>query len=396
MSDFRLWKGKKTKDFHFQDRVAKEFVYRSGTACFVHKYIGPYKQSTEDSSLAIPTEMDTNELSVQDVLFGENRDRKYAEDVIELAGVYTVTDHDFDLSQFGYLLSGDNIILEFHTNDTIDKLGRKLMTGDVIELAHLRDDSSLDKDAGEIKKFYVVQDSNKSAIGYGPTWYSHIWKTRCTPIVDTQEYRSILHNDNVDLTNTDIDWLSDFAIDNGSDVGVDNSSKGKENVQSTLDSELRHIETIKENHKKEVEKRSFEVSHFFIKEDDQQAKTGLLDYVLNGDGIPENYAGSFIYSGTSFPEEPQEGDYFIRSDYSPERLFRRVGDCWKKVSDIWRRDWVPAHRILESFINNNNVTHVGNHEDETFDEKQALSEVVLPKSKTTTTIVNKDLPTKDK
>jgi len=51
----------------------------------------------------IPTE-DINELTIQDVLFGETRDRKYAEDVIELRGTYNISDSDFDMSQFGYML----------------------------------------------------------------------------------------------------------------------------------------------------------------------------------------------------------------------------------------------------------------------------------------------------
>jgi hypothetical protein len=394
MSGIKLWKGKKTKDFHFQDRISKEFIYRSGTACYVHKYIGPYEQSSKDSSLSVPTDLDTNELSLQDVLLGENRDRKYAEDIIELSGAYTVSDNDFDLTQFGYLLSGDSIVLEFHTNDTIEKLGRKLMTGDVIELPHLRDDTSLDQDAGEIKKYYVVQDSNRSAIGYGPTWFSHIWRTRCTPIVDTQEYRAILHNETI-LSQDDISWLTDFAATDGSDSGVNNDFEG-ENVQSTLDADLRHIEKTKEHQRSEVEKRSFEVGHIYVKNSDSKLQNDFVNYIVHGDGIPANFSGEVIYSGDTFPDSPQEGDYFVRSDYEPERLFKRVGSCWKKVHDIWRTEWSPAHRILNSFINNNNITVIGDREDEVFAEKQALSEVVLPKAKGTTKIVPKDLPKKDK
>jgi len=395
MAGIKLWKGKKTKDFHFQDKISKEFIYRSGTACYVHKYIGPYEQSSKDSSLSVPTDLDTNELSLQDVLLGENRDRKYAEDVIEISGVYTVSDNDFDLTQFGYMLSGDSIILEFHTNDSIEKLGRKLMTGDVLELPHLRDDTSLDQDAGEIKKYYVVQDSNRSAIGYGPTWYSHIWRTRCIPIIDTQEYRGILHNEAIQTANDEIEWLTDFAMTGGSDAGVNNVYEG-ENVQSTLDGDLRHIEKTKEHQKDEVSRRGFELSHIYIRNGNIELTNSLLGYFMHGDNIPDNFDGDIIYSGDTFPQNPEEGEYFVRTDYEPDRLFKRVGSCWKKVHDVWRQDWSPAHRILNSFINNNNITTIGDHEDETFSEKQALSEVVLPKSKETTKVVPKELPKKDK
>jgi hypothetical protein len=395
MNGLNLWKGnKKTKDYQFQDRIAKEFVNRSGTVFMVHKYIGPYKQDPKDSSLFLPqNEEEINEMTIQDVLLGENRDRKYSEDLFELKGVYTVSDTDFDLSMFGAMLSGDSIVVEFHTNDSIEKIGRKLMTGDVIEVVHLRDDTTLDSEAGIVKKYYVVQDSNRSAGGYGPTWFSHIWKTRCTPIVDTQEYRDILHNQKRDFDNNDIDWLTDFAMTGESDSGVKDLSRTGDETEINNHSVGPFIErettVIREHQRKEVEKRSSYVKHLYIKSDDEQTKTGLIQWMLNGDGTPENYAGDILFSGTVFPENPSEGDFFVRTDYVPERLFKRVGPVWRKVSEVWRRDWVPAHRILESFLDNDNITTVGIHEDQTFNEKQALSEVVLPKSKQKPKIVPK-------
>lgn len=389
---FNLWKGKKTKDYYFQDRVAKDFVNRSGTSCLFHKYIGPYKQSAKDSSSTIPEDDElVNEMTIQDVLFGENRDRMYSDELMDIRGIYTISDNDFDLTQFGYLLSGDSIVVEFHTNDTIEKLGRKPMTGDVIEMVHLRDDTSLDSSAGEIKKFYVVQDSNRSANGYGPTWFSHIWRCRCTPIVDTQEYRSILHNQNKPLTNENIDWLTDFAMTGESDAGVDDGL-GNVNRQSVYDVEMTQMEKNVENAKKEVEKRMFYANHMYIKDKSVQAKTGLINFIHNGDEFPSNFAGDIIYSGDLFPESPSDGDFFVRTDYIPARLFKRVGDCWKKVSDVWREEWVPANRILESYLNNNNITTVGLHEDQTMDEKQALSKILEPKTKDGIKIVPTELP----
>lgn len=377
MQGFNLWKGKKTKDYHFHDRIAKDYIRRSGTACFVHKYIGPYEQDKKDASLMIPTE-DINELTIQDVLFGETRDRKYAEDVIELRGTYNISDSDFDMSQFGYMLQADTIVIELHSNDMIELIGRKLMTGDVIELPHLRDDTSLDSTVGEIKKYYVVQDSNRSASGYGPTWYSHLWRVRCTPIVDTQEFRSILHNENIGIKNDTIDWLTDYIMSGNSDAGVETDMGGK---QQTLDYELQKVDTIREYQRNEVMKRSFDYKHLYIKCGSEMEKQGLITLLVNGDAIPNSFEGEYIFSGTSFPEEPSEGDFFVRVDYDPPRLFKRVGTAWRKVSDMWRKDWTPAHTVLESFINNSNKTVIGNREDQSFDERQPLSEVVLPKTK---------------
>jgi hypothetical protein len=77
-----------------------------------------------------------NPFNIQDLLFLENRDRKYDPDVYVLRGVYNLSDIDFNLSQFGLFLQNDTIFMTFHITDTVEKLGRKIIAGDVIELPH--------------------------------------------------------------------------------------------------------------------------------------------------------------------------------------------------------------------------------------------------------------------
>lgn len=385
----RLWKGnRKTKDYSFQDRIVKEFINRSGTTFMVHKYIGPYKQDVHDSNLFFPeNEEEINELTIQDILLGENRDRKYSDDLIEMNGSYIVNNVDFDLSQFGIMLAGDTLVIEFHTNESIEKIGRKFMNGDVLEAVHLRDDTSLDSESNMIKKYYVVQDSTRSAEGFGPTWYSHTWRVKCNPITDSQEYRDVFHKQNSNDDFDEIDWLTDFDSYGESDAGVKDNSKSDDydhkQDQSILGSELRQKDQREKISKEQVEKRSFYVKHLYVRKDDTYSKSGLIDWMLNNDDEPENYIGDYIESGTSFPEEPEIDQYFIRTDYCPERMFKRTESSWKMVKDIWRQEWTPAHRILNSFINNDNITSIGTHEDQNFNEKQGLSQVVKPKEKTT-------------
>ena len=133
-----------------------------------------------------------NETKIQDLLFMENRDRKYDPDIFDLRGVYNVSDNDFDLTQFGLFLTNDTLFITFHINDMIQRLGRKLMPGDVLELPHLRDDLLLTNDREAINKFYVVQDSNRGSEGFSQTWYPHIWRVKVAPLTDTQEYADIL------------------------------------------------------------------------------------------------------------------------------------------------------------------------------------------------------------
>ena len=88
-----------------------------GTDLHFHKYIGPYDQGdTNKDGAASPTQPQysgdsLNERTIQDLLFLENRDRKYADDVYVVRGIYNVQDADFNLSQFGMFLQNDTLVL---------------------------------------------------------------------------------------------------------------------------------------------------------------------------------------------------------------------------------------------------------------------------------------------
>ena len=60
-------------------------------------------------------------------------------------GIYNVQDADFNLSQFGMFLQNDTLFLTVHLNDIVERLGRKPMSGDVIEFPHMKEDYSLDE-----------------------------------------------------------------------------------------------------------------------------------------------------------------------------------------------------------------------------------------------------------
>ena len=43
-----------------------------------------------------------------------------------------------------------------------------------------------------INRFYVVQEGSRPAEGFDPKWWPHLWRVKCGPITDSQEYRDIL------------------------------------------------------------------------------------------------------------------------------------------------------------------------------------------------------------
>ena len=127
-----------------------------GTDVFVHKYLGPDSSGSPGTPSQPIYNGADDPFRIQDLLFLENRDRKYAEDIFILRGVYNVQDTDFNLSQFGLFLQNDTIFITFHINDTVEKIGRKLISGDVLELPHLKDDHALNDLTYALKRFYVI------------------------------------------------------------------------------------------------------------------------------------------------------------------------------------------------------------------------------------------------
>jgi hypothetical protein len=192
MARLSLWKSEKTADYRFFDRTIKEQFSVGGTDLYIHKYIGTNNPSTSVDKTE-PHYDKTQVTNIQDLFFMENRDRKYDKSIYRLRGHYNVQNLDFDLSQFGLFLTNDVIFITVHYNDMIDVIGRKLMVGDVFELPHLTDYHPLDESMPiGLRRYYQITDANFASEGFSSTWYPHLWRIKCEPLVNTQEYSDIL------------------------------------------------------------------------------------------------------------------------------------------------------------------------------------------------------------
>ena len=93
MPRLSIFKPEKGNDYKFFDRTIKEMFTVGGTDLHFHKYLGPYDQGdTTKDGPASPSEPQysgdsLNERTIQDLLFLENRDRKYSPDVYVIRGV---------------------------------------------------------------------------------------------------------------------------------------------------------------------------------------------------------------------------------------------------------------------------------------------------------------------
>lgn len=191
MPRLSLYRDKKSNDYKFFDRLIKEQFTVGGTDLYVHKYVGV--NNTGSADLTQPVYDNLDPTNIQDLLFLENRDRKYAPDIYRIRGHYNVQNLDFDLSQFGLFLNNDIIFITIHYNEMIDLIGRKLMVGDVLELPHLTDYHPLNETIPvALRRYYQVTDGNFASEGFSNTWYPHLWRIKCEPLVDSQEFSSIL------------------------------------------------------------------------------------------------------------------------------------------------------------------------------------------------------------
>ena len=338
-----------------------------------------------------PNYEEPDPLGIQDFLFLENRDRIYDQDIYNLRGIYSVSDTDFDLSQFGLFLANDTLFITFHENDMVNNLGRKLMAGDVIELPHLKDFSALDESVElSLKRYYVIQEGSRPSEGFTPTWWSHLWRVKCTPLVDSQEYNDILN-----------------IIQEDADGNPTQSTL--RDLLSTYQKELDISNKVVEAAEVEVPKSGYKTDQFYVVPTDPTGNPlepkGLNadDTAVNADNTdasadfrritPQNansYSGYLVGNGlapngepismgTSFPGTAQEGDFVLRVDFLPNRLFRYSGNRWIKVEDDVQSALTPGagNKLTDRFINNTSTFTADDNTTAT--SRQSLSEALKPR-----------------
>jgi len=364
MPRLSLYKPERGKDYEFLDKQIQEMFTVGGTDLHIYKYIG-----TDDGETV------KDHTQIQDMVFLENRDRKYDPDIYRIRGIYNVQDIDFDLSQFGLFLSNDTLFLTVHIRSSVKTLGRKIMPGDVLELPHLIDEYAENDASIALKRFYVVEDVNRAAEGFSQTWYPHLYRLKLKQIYDGQEFKDIL----------------DLPAEEGSNDTL-------RDLLSTYEKEMQITQAVKDEATEEVQQSGYDISHFYslqttdsgeteltetegpdgLKEMAKPDRPGYKGYIIGGDIAPN---GEPFGHGIAFPPNPQDGDYFMRTDFLPNRLFKFKANRWNKVQDVKRADLYgadTANNQKGTFINNDDATTTV--AGETFNEKQSLSKALKPKA----------------
>ena len=432
MPRLSLYRPNRTADYRFFDRTIKEMFTVGGADFYIHKYLGPIvdpEQANTPGDATLPTYDTTNPLFIEDLLLLENRDRAYDPDVYIMRGVYRTQDVDFDLTQFGLFLNNDTLFITFHYNNMIDTFGRKLMSGDVIEVPNLKDYHPLNRAIpNALPRYYVIQDGNYASEGFSQTWLPHLWRIKATPMVNAQEFSQIIDQpfmpENIwdpgnfypsgeTVNNGGTYYIAKQNVPPGTDItDVDywqevTTPTTVGDQMSTRPKDLEINDALLVQAQADVPLIGYDVTKFYIlptTDNGQPAGAGLtaddtyptVDSTSGGEG---NTSKSFGYTmgyltgdgqapnglpvtpGVSFPPNPVAGDYALRLDYFPNRLFRFSGASWVKIEDNVRTDLDLASGALTqraSFVNNTytvSTTDLGN-----IPSRQSLSQILKPQA----------------
>ncbi len=412
MPRLSLYKPEKGNDYKFLDRNISEMFQVGGTDVLLHKYLGPKNPQEGESTADQPMYDVIKETNIQDLLFLENRDRKYDSSIYTLRGIYNVQDIDFNLSQFGLFIDQDTVFMTVHINDFVSTVGRKPLNGDVVELPHLRDEFALNDFDVNMPRYFVIEDIGRAAEGFSKTWYPHLYRLKLKKISDSQQYADILIKPTDSNANFVGDWDSTTAYTVGQIVRYQGalytvtanslagttpldtdyfSAYGGQTLQSILSTNAKNLQindAIIAQAELDSPKSGYETRQFYTLAVDDQGKPALLTaddtvsppdasttgitadreaqrpkrsgytgYLL-GDGAPPN--GADFGFGIQFPTNALKDDYFLRIDLMPNRLFRYDGSRWVKIEDSVRHtltntDNRNTHRL--GFINNSKFTY---------------------------------------
>ena len=383
-----MYRPNRTADYQYLDKVISEQYTVGGLDIFCHKYLGPQGAGTDNGNndATIPNYDSTNPLFIEDLLLLENRDRVYGPDVFIMRGVYRTQDVDFDLTQFGLFLNNDTLFITFHYNDMIDTFGRKLMSGDVIEVPNLKDYHPLDQSIPKaLPRYYVIQDANYASEGFSVTWLPHLWRVKATPMVNAQEFSQIVNQpfepENIwddgnfypagtTVNSGNVYYTAKTNVPPGTPITDTNywtqilNPTTVGDKMSTRPKDLSINDALLAQAYNDVPLSGYDNVKFYIVPTNsagEPAAPGLLadetyptvDGTQPGEGIsPDGFGyvagyltgstntpnGLPVTPGVQFPPHPANGDYCLRLDYYPNRLFRFNGRAWLAISDNVRTD----------------------------------------------------------
>ena len=372
MPRISFWNPQRSNDFNFIDRQVGEMMRISGDGVLVHEYTGPVTASGGSTNTSVN--------AVQDALFLTNSSISYNPDVYEMKCHHVPQDTTWSLTQFGMDLTSDMIRIQFHYNDMMGILGRKLIAGDVLEFPSMVD-IPIYENASPINRYYVIQDSMWSAPGYGQTWFPHLWLVRAKLMPNSPEYSQIISQAASGQTLGGMGQGMGIVPEGFADTADSNGNPGtgpQTNIMNSLSTfstliGINAANVCEAQQNAFFDPKFFESENLWIEIDTNTGYPMVGGYFFTGSGMPPN-GQPLLGAGVSFPENMKDGEYYLRVDYYPERLYQKQGPVLKMVQQDVLKIWTATNRVLDTFIFNNNTTTLPNGT--VVPEKQATSQIM--------------------
>lgn len=374
MPRLSLYKPERGQDYKFIDRQISEMFQVGATDVYLHKYIGSNTSET-NATADQPHYATTAVTNIQDLLFLENRDRKYDSEIYKIRGLYNVQNIDFNLSQFGLFIDNDTLFMTVHINDFIKYIGRKPISGDVMEMPHLRDQFALNDFEVGLPRYYVIEDVGRASEGFSSTWFPHLYRLKLRKVTDNQQFADIFNNPILDANGDPLldssgnltgQTLRDLLSTHNKELAVNDIVIAQAEVDAPKSGyETRQFYTLAVNAQGKpilntADVTALDASNATITAQESNARpvrTGYTGYLV-GDGFPAN--GYEFGHGIQFPESAIQDDFFLRTDFLPNRLFRYEQNRWIKVEDAVRMTMTNGnnrHTQKTGFINNTDAIY---------------------------------------
>lgn len=336
--------GKKTKTSQFTSDLIKMHIDMGGVDVNVYRFKGTFIQDEDEFGVKHDKHgVDTNDeenlfdvddqrenpfgpghegptdvgsfLGVQDTVLNENRDREYDFDEIPvLRATYTISQNELEYARFGMALANDVLTIEVHTEDMEKQCERRLAPGDVIEMPHLRE---VGIDGRVANKWYEVSSIVWSPTGIDVMYARHVSAIVLRPMRHQQEFLDLFHR-------------------------MDEYGKNLAEQMSNVDAMLSITQANQEKAREYVNTTWFDTTLLYFCPDDPSRHP----YRWTGDGVPDN--GEPVTQGADFPQSPKPGDWFLRVDFVPNRLYRFTDqNRWKLMEKDTKREWQPYNWVVQ-------------------------------------------------
>jgi hypothetical protein len=287
--------------------------------------------------------------NIQDKILMENRDRDYSQPAIACRGFYDIVAPMMDLGQFGAAWQ-DTYTIKLNFGHCIEKLGRPVIIGDIIELPS---EAQYTPDLREVKRFLEVTDVTWDSSSYTPGWTPTILAITAKQALASQETQDIFGDLRTMVDNSDLFATSnkkgaeyqDFSVithniaADAKTAVPEYGSEGSNTIREFTDEELN---TAKASGFPHIRKMNFNKTGLFVE-----------------DGIPQN--GAPFTEGPVLPDvaNANDGDHH-RLTYEgtakdvPTRLYRysATKNRWIYLETDRREQYNTMKNNLEEYTTN--------------------------------------------